>query len=473
VTASALHTRREVAVGTALGVYAGAVALVPDAWTKLALCLPLCVPLVFWLVRDPARWVPVFLAAAWLLPPLPFEAGNTGPHIAVLVAGAGLLSGLLRLDDWRFRPDGLSTCVLALCVCFGTSLGFALALSGVPVAAASTARFLLFGISVYTFFYLRDGPGRDAASGVPLLSRTLFTVAAVSATLACIDFYFQFPAPAGYGAQFVWLESGVFRRAQGVFYEASTLGNLCAFFLVMVAVVFVTRPRIDLPARPLLLLGAIPLSVAMVLSYSRASAVNLLTSVAVLLVLNRRRIRWMTAAATLFGVTVAAVLALGWLFPSFFSSYLSRASASVEYFFESPNAVLSGRLETWIRLGQYLAANPQHLFFGTGYKTLAYSTFTGSPLIVDNTYLSVLAETGLAGLTALLATNAAIIAACYRAAKSKDAGRSFPGTWMLCFWCGQMVQMLSADLLTYWRTLPAYFVLLALATRPRQDAREP
>ena len=38
--------------------------------------------------------------------------------------------------------------------------------------------------------------------------------------------------PAGYGPQFVWLDSGVYRRAQGFFYEASTLGNFCAFFLV-------------------------------------------------------------------------------------------------------------------------------------------------------------------------------------------------------------------------------------------------
>ena len=52
---------------------------------------------------------------------------------------------------------------------------------------------------------------------------------------ALVDFYFHFPAPAGYEAQFVWLESGAFRRAQGFFYDASTLGNLCVFFLDMIA----------------------------------------------------------------------------------------------------------------------------------------------------------------------------------------------------------------------------------------------
>jgi hypothetical protein len=38
---------------------------------------------------------------------------------------------------------------------------------------------------------------------------------------------------------------------------------------------------------------------------------------------------------------------------------------------------------------------------------------------------------------------------------------------MFCFWAGQSVQMLSADLLTYWRVLPVYFFVLALAARNR------
>jgi len=33
----------------------------------------------------------------------------------------------------------------------------------------------------------------------------------------------------------------VFRRAQGIFYEASTLGNFCAFFLVMIMVCLFRR----------------------------------------------------------------------------------------------------------------------------------------------------------------------------------------------------------------------------------------
>src|SRR5205807_9548900 len=60
---------------------------------------------------------------------------------------------------------------------------------------------------------------------------------------------------------------------------------------------------------------------------------------------------------------------------------------------------------------------------------------------------------------------AAILRAAARAARAADPRTSFFGAWILCFWAGQSVQMLSGDLLTYWRVLPVYFWVLALAVR--------
>jgi O-antigen ligase len=111
--------------------------------------------------------------------------------------------------------------------------------------------------------------------------------------------------------------------------------------------------------------------------------------------------------------------------------------------------------------------HPWHAIFGIGYKTLPYSDFIGQTAIADNTYLSVLIETGIAGLVALLVWNVAVIRESYRAARSDDARQSFCGTWMVCFWSGQIVQMMSSDLLTYWRVLPVYLCVLALAVRRR------
>jgi O-antigen ligase len=193
--------------------------------------------------------------------------------------------------------------------------------------------------------------------------------------------------------------------------------------------------------------------------------INLAVAIVVLLWLMRARIRLLRTAVIATAVVGIASALLARLFPTFLNAYLLRLGSSLEYFGEAPNAVLSGRLQTWTQLASYIGEHPVQTIFGIGYKTLPYSTVTGTTAIADNTYLSVLIETGIVGLIALCALNIAILAACYRSFKSADATRSFLGAWFLCFWCGQMVQMLSADLLTYWRLLPAYFCVLALATR--------
>jgi hypothetical protein len=278
-----------------------------------------------------------------------------------------------------------------------------------------------------------------------------------------VDFYFQFPAPAGYAQQFIWVESGVFRRAQGVFYEASTLGNLCAFFLEMIAVALF-RPRDAQPiSRPALFAGGIALAGALVLSYSRASLLNLTVALVTLLWLHRDRIRWRRLLAGAAISAAGATALLSFAFPVFAGHYWQRVLIALEYFWEAPNQVMSGRLESWRMLWNFIASEPWHLLLGIGYKTLPYSNFIGSKAIGDNTYLSLLVETGIAGLAAVVALNIAILVTARRASRSSDPVRSFCGTWMFCFWTGQVVQMLSADLLTYWRVLPVYLFVLALA----------
>ena len=49
--------------------------------------------------------------------------------------------------------------------------------------------------------------------------------------------------------------------------------------------------------------------------------------------------------------------------------------------------------------------------------------------------------------------------------KLREPLRAFCGTWMLCFWAGEIVQMSSGDILTYWRVVPLYLYVLALAVQ--------
>ena len=449
--------------GAAIGALAAAIALAPSLEWKLALCAGLAaIPLLFWTLAGASRWMHLFFAAALLLPPLPVALGNSGPHVAVLFAGVGLWIGLLHANRWEIRMDGVAAAVLALCFILLASVGIAALQSGVTIAAGSLARVLLFGIGIYVFFSVRDGPASPDRGETML--RVLFFAAAGSALFACIDFYFQFPAPAGFGPQFLWLSTGVFRRAQGVFYEASTLGNLCSFFLVMIAAATARRRAVRLASAPILMGAAAAFAGALILSYSRASLVNLAIALAALLWLHRGQIR---AARWLWGSLAAAagVAALIAIVPSFADAYWIRLANSVQYFAESPNAVLSGRLDHWKQLTDFLITHPWDALIGVGFKTLPYTDIAGGAAIADNTYLSMLVETGVAGLASVIFLNIAILRSAYRAARCDDALRSFCGTWMFCFWCGQTVQMASADLLTYWRVLPVYFCVLALADR--------
>jgi hypothetical protein len=49
------------------------------------------------------------------------------------------------------------------------------------------------------------------------------------------------------------------------------------------------------------------------------------------------------------------------------------------------------------------------------------------------------------------------------AARSVRPSAQIFGEWIFCFWAGEAVQMFSRDLITYWRVLPVYFRVLAIA----------
>jgi O-antigen ligase len=448
-----------------LGSYAASLALLRDpVILLLALAPVLLIAIAWWTLSGaPDRWVAVFLCVAALTPPLPIALGDSGPHPSLLIAAIGLAAGLIRLSDWRIPSDGLSRAIVVLFFVLLLSAGLAAFYSGAAIALGTMARVLLLGISVFVFFYVTCGP-----FGVFHPMRTagiLFLAGAGSAAFACVDFYYQFPAPAGFEQQFVWLDSGVYRRAQGLFYEASTLGNFCAFFLVMAAVAL-TRPKKDFPLpRPVLLAGAAVFSAALVLSYSRASLVNVLIAGATLLWLRRGSFR---IGRILSAIAVGSAAAYYFL-PTFLQHYWDRLSGSAQYLFTGTEGVLSGRLSSWSAIANFLRENPFYALLGIGYKTLPYTNFIGHTVVGDNMYLTLLIETGVVGLSAFLFLNFAILKSAYRAARNASPAASFLGSWMFCFWMGEMFQMMSGDLFTYWRVLPFYFWALAAAVRATDE----
>jgi O-antigen ligase len=447
-------------VPVVIGGWAAAAGTAPPATGAVLAGLPAAAAIFWWTIGAANRWLAVFFTCALLLPPVQAPWGGSF-HIAPLAAGLGVLAGILRAREWQAVCGALPFVLVAFLAVLAASVAFAGLYSGPAVAGGTLARVLLFAMGIYAFLYAYAGPGAGEAA-FPM-ARYLLWVGMASAAFACLDFYFQFAAPAGSSAQFVWLSDRVLRRAQGVFYEASTLGNLCVFFLVLIAVAAFEPEGGRIGRRGILAAGGGIFGAALVFSYSRGSVVNLAMALAALFYL--RRVSIWKSAAILLGCVAMGAMALHFAFPTVAGSYWSRLSGSVEYMAISPNGVLSGRLTTWQTLLEFLARAPWNAIFGIGYKTLPYTDLAGEQIIGDNTYLSLLVETGVTGLAVFLAMNGVILRTAWRAAHSPRAQTAFFGKWIFCFWCGEAVQMLSGDLITYWRVLPVYLWVLATAAR--------
>jgi O-antigen ligase len=450
-----------------VGAWGAAISLAPGPVEKLLLTAPpFLTGAAWWTMLTPERWLAIFFFCCLLLPPLPIPLGNSGVHIAPAAALVGFFAGIIRMRSWRSWQDPLPQLFGIFLAILAGSTAFAALYSGFSIALGSAARVLLFSLAVYVFVYTFAGPRSRGYDPIPF-TRLLFRMAMLAALFACADFYFQFPAPAGFGPQFVWLEQGVFRRAQGLFYEASTLGNFCAFFLVMILVAaFRTRDE-RICSRLVLAVGGVLFGAALIFSSSRASLLTVVVAGCALIYVRRLRIG--RALFALSASLIAAALVVRAALPAFSSHYWTRIEASIQYLGSSPDGVLSGRVASWNAITGFLITQPWHALFGIGYKTLPYTSYVGAGLVADNAYLSLLVETGIFGLIAFLLLNAGILRASFRAARSLSSEASFFGTWIFCFWCGELVQMLSGDLITYWRVLPVYFWVLATAVRASEE----
>ena len=471
------ESRSQLLAPLAIGLWSAAIAAAPGTmWKALLLAPAIAVGIVWWTILRPQRWLILFFICLLLTPPLPIPLGDSGVHTAPLFAALGLLAGVLRMKQWRSLTSPLPLAFLAFIAALAMSLSFAALYSGVGLAFRSLLRVGLFAIAVYVFAWALAGP-RPANADPIRFVRFLYILAILAGLFACADFYFQFPAPAGFEQQFVWLQDTVLRRAQGLFYEASTLGNFCAFFLVMTVVAFF-RPRHELPypgrespcSRPLLAAGGLIFAAALILSYSRASIIAVIVACVTLAILRRAKLGRVLIGAGVALVVAAAVVQFA--VPSFAANYWDRIDTSFQDILVTPDGVFTGRLATWSTLLHFLASQPWHAIFGIGYKTLPYTSFAGAPIVADNTWLSLLVETGLIGLSIFLLLNFLILRGGFRAARSRFPQASFLGEWIFCFWVGEMVQMMSGDLVTYWRVLPVYFWVLGTAIRETAEAHE-
>src|ERR1043166_8161511 len=98
-----------------IGCWAAAIAVAPSLGVRAILAAPaLLIPLSWWMLEKPGRWIALFLGSAILLPPLPIPVGDSGPHPSLLFAAVGIWAGLLRLRQLRLDLSGPGAAMLAL-----------------------------------------------------------------------------------------------------------------------------------------------------------------------------------------------------------------------------------------------------------------------------------------------------------------------------------------------------------------------
>jgi hypothetical protein len=411
--------------------------------------------------REPLIFVTVFLLALEVFPPLYFsEFGETPVFVSFFLLPIALAIIVTRSPDFHFEWDSVARGLAMFLAGTALSIPFGFWLSGVDVGMSGLSRWLLLSQAAPVFCLIRGGGRRAARRAERQMFRLLLAGAVLSAGYGIIDFVWPVPLPHPAADQFIWLDGVVLRRAQGVFYESSNFANFCGLFLVAGATALLSRTERYLGYSRLLLMVFISvLSLAVLVAFSRSTWASIIAALLVSSVLSRQ-VKLTRVAAVLAAVAIPFFL-LWVLSPELWNYLVSARVGRLVDIFNDPNSATSGRFDTWLRVIAIMGENPQYLIFGVGYKTLTVTRLFHGEIITDNGYLSLLLETGFAGLGGFLVFSGAILRTFLRLSRSANEVLSFWATVLFSIWCGELVQLLAADAYTYWRNIVILAALMA------------
>jgi len=408
-------------------------------------------------------WPHLFVAAALVVPPLypSVLGGETPVYVANLLFVAGCFVVLARQAEFRTGWDPIGKAAAGFLLALAVSIPFGFWLSGTSEGVGSCLRFFLLLHPFLIYYWLRGFRLGQREESLIFAGKFLLGAGVVAAIYGIVDFYNPIPIPHPFADQYIYLDGRMIRRAQGMLYEASSFGNLSAFFLSLTLAVLLSWWRkLSIAYKATLYLMAGIFTTALFLSYSRGSWANLLVTVTVFLIL-QRKLRLQLAAASIL-LVAGFVFLVYQVSPLVVLNFFNWRMGTLLEFWSDPNLATSGRWESWGHLITFFADHPWYLIFGIGYKTLPYTHLFGRPLIADNGFLSLTFEAGIIGLAAFLWLNQAVFRSMYRASQRRGSVRAVCAAFMFAFWCGEMVQMVTGDLFTYWRNLVLFFAALAL-----------
>ena len=404
-------------------------------------------------IRQPLIFVVVFLFVLEVFPPFYFsQAGERPIYVSFFLIPIAFAILVTRFPDIRFSWDPVAIGLAFFLGGTALSLPFAWLLSGPASGMEGLSRWLLLSQAGLIYYVIR-GCARPEGTGA---ERRIFPVlligAVFSAAYGILDFVWPIPLAHASADQYIWLQNTVLRRAQGVFYESSNFANFCGLFLVVSSTAFLARrERYVGVSRTLLIFSISVLSLAILVAFSRSTWVSvvmaLLASILVSRLVKIRR------GAAVF-VALAVPLVLLWAFSSeLWNYFLSARVGRLIDIFSDPNVATSGRYDTWIRVLSIMRDQPQYLLFGVGYKTLPVTRLFHGEIITDNGYLSLLLETGVAGLAGFLLLSRSVLRTFFSLARAGSEIPAFWSTVIFSIWCGELVQLLAADAYTYWRNI--------------------
>jgi hypothetical protein len=413
-------------------------------------------------IVEPRVLITVLLLVLELAPPLYFNApGETPVYLSFFTLPIALIVVVMWFPDFHWQWDAFSAGLAAFLAATALSIPFAFLLSGTDTGMQSLLRWVLLSHAAPVYLLIRAcRVGDSEIAGIRLLRLMLFA-SVLAASYGIVDFFWPIPLPHPAADQFIWLEGAVLRRAQGVFYESSNFGNFCGLFLVTSCVAFLSRREQYLGVGRLLLVVSIAvLSVAVLLAFSRSVWLSVLTALFVSFTI--ASLVPVRRALTVLALVLIPVCLLWMFFPGLWEYLVSGRVGRLLEILNDPNSATSGRFDTWVQIFGILQENPQYLLFGIGYKTANLTRLFHGGLVVDNGYLSLLLETGLVGFSAFLLWSAGILRTFYRLAQSFHRGVAFWATVLFSIWCGELVLLLAADALTYWRNIAIMSALAAL-----------
>jgi hypothetical protein len=413
-------------------------------------------------VQRPLVLVAGLLVTLEVLPPFYFDAFPDTPlYVSFLLLPIVLLVFVMRFPDMNFRWDPLAKGLAAFLAGTALSIPFAFWLSGTATGLSSLSRWLLLAHAVPVYALIRGFAGQAPSRGERKMFTLLLGGAVLSAAYGILDFVWPIPLSHPAADQFIWLQGAILRRAQGPFYESSNFANFCGFFLVAASVAFLSHRERDLRVPRSLLMAFIPiLGLAVLVAFSRSTWASILAALITSLVLSR-----LISLPRAIGLLLALVIPLGTLWavsPDLWDYFVDIRVGRLFEIMDDPNSATSGRFDTWLHVISIMRDEPRYLFFGIGYKTLTVTRLFHGEIITDNGYLSLLLETGIAGLAGFLLFSSSILTVFFRLAHSAHQSTAFWATVLFSIWCGELVLLLAADAYTYWRNISIFAAMAAL-----------